>query len=367
MSTVLRLRLKQFRTYEDARLDLAPGINVIHGGNGEGKTNLLEALYFACTARSFRTSNERELVRFDCKTTRVEIDVGAADGNHQIAIGLTPGDRKLIQVDDAEVERISEHPARPLVSVFTPDRLELIKGTPALRRAHIDTVVSALWPARSQTRRSYARALAQRNALIARIRHGGSTTSLAAWDLELALHGIALRNDRAAAVSFVAERYPEVAGELGLSGASELRYRPRTQATDAEEFVAELAQRHASDLDRGFTQHGPHRDDLGFLRGARELRSYGSQGEQRLALLGLLLAERETLTAERGAPPLMLLDDVMSELDGDRRTHLMSRLDDGGQSLITTADLGQIPPTQAKPATVRVAGGLLHAGLELAA
>ena len=367
MSTVLRLRLRDFRTYEDAKLELGPGANVIHGANGAGKTNLLEALYFGCTARSFRTSNEREIVRFDAKTTRVDVDVRAADGEHSIAIGLTPGDRKLIQVDESDVERIAEHPGRPLVSVFAPDRLELIKGTPALRRAHIDAVVSGLWPSRTSTRRAYAQALAQRNALIARIRHGGSTSALHAWDLELATHGIALRNDRAKAMDLVAGRYPAIAEELGLAGASELKYRPRTKAETAEQFATELTERHQSDLDRGFSQHGPHRDDLGLLRDGRELRAYGSQGEQRLALLSLLLAEREVLAEERGAPPLMLLDDVMSELDADRRERLIARLDDGGQSLITTTDLAHIPATKTKPLTIAVSGGELRPGLELAA
>jgi DNA replication and repair protein RecF len=364
MSRVLRLRLRDFRTYEDTKLELGPGATVIHGANGAGKTNLLEALYFGCTARSFRTSNEREIVRFDAKTTRVEIDVRAADGDHTIAIGLTPGERKLIQVDESDVERIAEHPGRPLVSVFAPDRLELIKGTPALRRAHIDAVVAGLWPSRGATRRAYAQALAQRNALIARIRHGGSTSALQAWDLELATHGIALRNDRAKAMVMVAKDYPAVAGELGLAGESELRYRPRTKAETPEEFAAELADRHQSDLDRGFSQHGPHRDDLGLLRDGRELRAYGSQGEQRLALLSLLLAERAVLASERGAPPLMLLDDVMSELDAERRERLIARLDDGGQALITTTDLAHIPATATKPLTIGVSGGELKTGPE---
>jgi DNA replication and repair protein RecF len=108
-------------------------------------------------------------------------------------------------------------------------------------------------------------------------------------------------------------------------------------------LAVELEERRASDLDRGFTQHGPHRDDLRLLRDGRELKAFGSQGEQRLALLALLLAERDVLTEERGAPPLLLLDDVMSELDSDRRGLLVQRLDDGGQSVVTTTDLGHVP------------------------
>ncbi|MCW2994253.1 MAG: recF, partial [Conexibacter sp.] len=157
---------------------------------------------------------------------------------------------------------------------------------------------------------------------------------------------IALRDDRAAAVARVAEGFPQLATELGLAGAAGVRYRPRTKATEPAELATELHERRASDVERGFTQHGPHRDELLLLRDGRELKSFGSQGEQRLALLALLLAEREVLAAERGAPPLMLLDDVMSELDADRRGMLVARLDDGGQAVVTTTDLGHVPGAQ---------------------
>jgi DNA replication and repair protein RecF len=134
---------------------------------------------------------------------------------------------------------------------------------------------------------------------------------------------------------------------LGLNGAAELRYRPRSRAETAEGLMEELLERRASDLDRGFTQHGPHRDDLLFQRDGRDLKAFGSQGEQRIALLALLLAERAVLAEERGGPPLMLLDDVMSELDADRRALLVARLDDGGQAVVTTTDLAHVPGGEA--------------------
>lgn len=352
------LHVRDFRCYGRAEVDLGPVTTVVHGANGAGKTNLLEALYFACTARSCRTSNDREMVRFGEKTTRVRITTTAPDGAHEIAVGLTPGAPKSIRVDGALAEVFSEHPARPLVSVFSPDRLELVKGPPTLRRAHIDAFVAGLWPGRAANRREYAQALAQRNALLARVRHGGSTAGLDAWDLKLARHGVALRADRAAACALVATAFPPIAGELGLEGEAELRYRPRSQAADATALAAELAERRDSDLQRGFTQHGPHRDEIVLARDGRELRAFGSQGEQRMALLALLLAEREVLAAERGTPPVMLLDDVMSELDANRRERLISRLGDRGQSLITTTELAHVPGA-AGAATIEVSGGTI--------
>jgi DNA replication and repair protein RecF len=351
---VTRLRLRDFRSYAAADLALGPGLTVLHGRNGAGKTNLLEALYFGCTAHSCRTSNERELLRFGTKTTRVEVDARADDGPHSLSVGFTPGEPKRLRADGAPVERLVDVSTRPLVSVFLPDRLELVKGAPALRRAHLDQLVSALWPARSETRRAYGAALAQRNALLHRIRAGrASRASLPAWDAEVARHGVALRDDRAAALGLLDEDFTTLAEEIGLLGEATLHYRPRSKAATADELAAELADRVDSDLDRGFTNHGPHRDDLVLERDGRDLRSYGSQGEQRLGLLALLLAEREALAEARGAPPLLLLDDVMSELDPDRRERLARRIARHGQSVVTTTDLAHVPGA-ADPGVTRV-------------
>lgn len=362
MIRVQRLRVRDFRTYAAADVPVGAGLTVLHGPNGAGKTNLLEALYFGCTARSCRTTNEREVVRFDAPAARVEVDTLDGEGDrHTLSVGFAPGEPKRIKVDGAPVERLTDSPARPLVSVFLPDRLELVKGGPSGRRAHLDQLVAALWPSRAANRAQYSRAIAQRNALLGRVRAGRvGEAALDAWDAELARWGIALRDDRAAAVERVGAAYPAIAGELGLNGAAELRYRPRSRAETAEGLVEELRERRASDLDRGFTQHGPHRDDLLFQRDGRDLKAFGSQGEQRIALLALLLAERAVLAQERGGPPLMLLDDVMSELDADRRALLVARLDDGGQAVVTTTDLAHVPGGEAEGVVrLRVATGVV--------
>lgn len=345
MTRVLRVTLRDFRGYHDAEVTLGAGVTVVSGPNGAGKTNLLEGLYFGCTGRSCRTNNEREAVRFGASATRVVVAVEAEDGPHELSVGFAPGQPKRMAVDGAPVERLLDVVGRPLVSVFLPDRLELIKGAPLLRRAHLDQFVAALWPARAATRRAYAQALAQRNALIARIRSGrGSRASLSSWDLQLASHGVALIADRQRAVDAMAEPFRRLAEELGLDGDASVAYRPRSRATEGEQLAAELAERTDGDLERGFTGHGPHRDDLSTLRERHELRTYGSQGQQRLALLALLLAERETIAALRSAPPVMLLDDVMSELDGARRQALVELLRAGhGQSVITTTELDHVP------------------------
>ena len=367
---IVRLSLRDFRSYEAAELRPGAGLTVIAGRNGAGKTNLLEGVYFACTGRSCRTANEREVVRFGAQLTRLELETEDDQGRHEVSVGFQPGEAKRLRADGAPVERLTDSPARPLVAVFLPDRLDLVLGAPALRRSHLDQVVAALWPARAGTRREYSAALAQRNALIAAVRAGrAGRGSLPAWDAALARHGVELMRDRAEVVGRLRERFAAHAGTLGLEGEVELAYRPRSKAETADELAAELAERTDGDLERGFTGHGPHRDDLALRRDGRELRSYGSRGQVRLALLALLLAEREELEAERGAPPLLLLDDVMSELDATRRGRLVEVLRASGQSVVTATELGHVPGAE-DPGVVRVAiaeGRVLQAAGEQAA
>lgn len=355
-----RLLVRDFRTYPAAELRLGSGITVIQGPNGAGKTNLLEGLFVACTGRSFRTSSEREAIRFGAPLARVELHGEGDDGPHEISVGLAAGEPRRVRMDGAAIERLADAPARPLASVFAPDRLELVKGGPALRRAHLDQVVAALWPARAENRRAYGRALAQRNALLARVRTAGrGRDALDAWDAELAARGVSLMADRRQAVAELAAHFTAIAADLGLDGDPEVSYRPRSGAGTPGELAAELRERLEADLERGYTGHGPHRDELRLGRCGRELRSYGSQGHQRLGLLSLLLAERDAIAQSRGAPPLMLLDDAMSELDAQRRRRLVERLaSGGGQSVITTTDLDHVPGARDPEVTrVTVADG----------
>jgi DNA replication and repair protein RecF len=341
---VVSVQIRDFRTYARAEASLGQGLTVVHGPNGAGKSNLLEALYFGCTGRSPRTRNERELVRFGAQATRVVVHLADGARAHELGVGFEPGQPKRMTSDGAPVERLLDVEDRPLLSVFLPDRLELLKGPPALRRAHLDQVVAAIWPLRASERREYSRVLAQRNALLGGIRTGrASRATLSTWDRELARKALALSEHRMATVALLAEPFSQRAAQLGCSGAATLDYRPRSRARDEEEFVAELQARLPGDLERGFSGHGPHRDELAILRDGRELRVYGSQGEQRLALLALLLAERAVLARARRRTPLMLLDDVMSELDSERRELLADELSGGGQSVIATTDLAHVP------------------------
>jgi DNA replication and repair protein RecF len=364
---VVSIELRDFRGYSRAEARFGEGLTVLHGPNGSGKSNLLEALYFGCTGHALRTRNERELLRFGERALRVAVAVRDEDGPHELTVGYGVEDSagrpvKRMCADGVAVERLLDVETRPLLSVFVPDRLELLKGSPAPRRAHLDRLVAALWPPRAATRRAYSRALAQRNALLARIRSGhASHSTLPTWDREFARCAVALREDRARAVELLHEPFTARAAALGLAGEAAIDYRPRSRAADPDEFVAELRERLPGELERGFTAHGPHRDEFVFLRDGRDLRSFGSRGELRLALLSLLLAERSVLAPRRGRTPLLLLDDVMSELDPERRELLAQELaGGGGQSVIATTDLAHVPGAAAGNVTrLRVASGAL--------
>jgi DNA replication and repair protein RecF len=356
---VVNVQLRDFRTYARAEAHFGEGLTVVHGPNGAGKSNLLEALYFGCAGRSPRTRNERELVSFGAQATRVVVQLTEGARQHELSVGFEPGQPKRMSADGAPVERLLDVATRPLLSVFVPDRLELLKGAPSVRRAHLDQFVAAVWPARAADRLAYSRVLAQRNALLGGIRAGrASRATISTWDRQLARQAIALREHRTDAVALLVEPFAQRASQLGLAGTPSLDYRPRSRAADEDEFVAELQARLESDLERGFSTHGPHRDELALLRDGRELRLYGSQGEQRLALLAMLLAERTVLARERGRTPLMLLDDVMSELDSERRELLAHELSSGGQSVIATTDLAHVPGAGAAEVTrLRVSPG----------
>jgi len=355
---VSSVTLADFRNYEQAELSLPFGLTVVHGSVGAGKTSLLEAIYFGCVGRSCKTANERELVRFGATRTRVAVSASNGAIEHRYEVSFEPGQPKRFKVDGVRRDRLADIEERPLVCVFMPDRLELVKGPAAQRRAHLDSLVTAFWPVRHATRVSYGRALVQRNALLSR--HGrrpGSLSALAGWDRELARHALALAEDRARTVGLVAEGFSRHAADLGLASPAHVRYRPRSRATSVEQFESELAAALTHDLVRGFTTHGPHRDELLFEAGGKDLRRFGSQGQQRLALLALLLAERDALAEAHGGPPILLLDDVLSELDPERRERLLEAVGDEGQALITTADPAAVSGDRA--ATVHVRAGAI--------
>jgi DNA replication and repair protein RecF len=350
---VTAIEAKPLRSLDRVRVELAPGIVSVIGPNGAGKTNLIEALYFALTGRSFRTSDRRDMIPFGGSLARAEATIRDEDGLERTllaAISRTEGRRHLLDGNPADPATLAR--SRPPVAVFSPDRLMLVKGPPAERRAHLDGFVAARWAARAELRKRYGQAVAQRNALLSRLGAGyGSQEDLRIWDIGLADAAAPLIEARREAVDELAAPFTAAAVELGSEDAA-LEYAPRATGS-AEEIRAGLEERREQDIKLGRSSWGPHLDELKLSAGGRSLRRYGSQGQQRTALLALLFAEREALLQARRVTPLLLLDDVMSELDPGRRERLVARLGAGGQVLITAADEEQVPPV-ARESVVRM-------------
>ena len=320
---------------------------LVVGRNGVGKTNLLESLHVATQGFSPRTRQDAQLIRFGEDAGRITLS-GLRPAPVEIAVTLRQGQAKEARLNGAKLPSSESLRREVSTLVFTPDRLAVVKGGPAARRAYFDRVLARLFPARAGVPQDYLAALAQRNAALRRVQLGLSgRDALEPWTERIAALGAALVEQRRVALAQLAPGFTERAEELGLPDAR-LEY-------DAEPPTVELLEARLSrDLERGATGVGPHLDDVLVASGDRDLRQYGSQGEQRLAVLSLLLAEAELLPT----PPLLLLDDVLSELDLGRREVLARRLAGMGQTMITATHRSALPiePSQVvevEPGTAR--------------
>jgi DNA replication and repair protein RecF len=316
---------------------LQPGLVLAVGPNGAGKTNLLEALHVATQGFSPRTRSDAQLIRFGERAARVGVRGRRAGAPLELEVTLENGAGKRAKLNGAPLRAAEQLRAETATLVFTPDRLGVVKGAPAARRAYFDRALGRLSPAKAQLPQEYAAAVAQRNASLRRVAAGlSSRDALAPWTEQVAVLGADLVAARKEALALLGPPFAARAGELGLPDA-ELRY-------DGEPpTVAELEGRLDRDLDRGVTGAGPHLHDVVVASGPRDLRSFGSQGEQRLAVLAFLLAEGELIADRRGTPPLLLLDDVLSELDPERRRILAARVATAGQAFVTATDAAMLP------------------------
>jgi DNA replication and repair protein RecF len=274
-------------------------------------------------------------VRFGAEAGRVTLRGTRGASPVETEVTLTPAAGKRAALNGAKLRAAELLRTELQTLVFTPDRLSIVKGAPAVRRAYFDRALGRLVPARSSLPAEYGAAVGQRNAALRRIAQGLSSREAAApWTAQVAELGLALTEARRETIAALDTPFHERAEELGLEHAG-LRY-------DAEApTVAALEARLDRDLDRGTTGLGPHLEDVALFAGNRDLRSFGSQGEQRVTVLSLLLAEAVLIEERRGVPPLLLLDDVLSELDRRRRTVLVGLLP-AGQTLVTATEAGVV-------------------------
>jgi DNA replication and repair protein RecF len=332
---------------------LEPGLVLVVGPNGAGKTNLLESLHVGTQGFSPRTRADVQLVRFGERSGRIALRGSRGESGVELEVTIAVGEGKRAKLNGAPLRAAEQLRSEVATLVFTPDRLAVVKGGPAARRAYFDRAFGRLAPARAQLSTEYAAALAQRNGSLRRIAAGYSLRdALAPWTEQVATLGRQLVEARSEVLALLAPGFAERAEELGLP-AARMTYEGEPPTLEA------LEARLDRDLERGATGLGPHLDDVLLTSGTRDLRSFGSQGEQRLTVLALLLAEAELIAERRGYAPLLLLDDVLSELDPGRRRVLAERVQKAGQTLVTATQASSLPVDPAQ--LLEVTPGLVRA------
>jgi DNA replication and repair protein RecF len=385
---IRRLTLTNFRNYRSQELDLPKGPVLLLGDNAQGKSNLLEAVFLLATTRPERAQTDGELVHWDALSdpqpvARVTAEVERADGPVQleVAVAARPNESGPERTPASKRLRVNGLPRNragvtgQLIAVlFTTDDMTLISGAPAERRRYLDVTLSQLEPAYLRALQRYNKVITQRNALLKRIQEGEATAEeLSFWDDELSREGAVIVAERAKAVEALARlareshaRLSDNAEQLGIAYQPRLEGWDGARASEASPEEIENALREAfeagrrRDIGAGLTLSGPHRDDLSFTLNGVAASSFASRGQQRTAALSLRLAEARFMVERRGDVPVVLLDDVLSELDEGRRRAVIESLGEWDQLLVTSADadrFGEGMPAGA--AVFRVAGGVV--------
>jgi DNA replication and repair protein RecF len=358
------LSLTNFRNYSRLELSLPARLSLFQGANAQGKTNLLESIHLLATARSPRAAAERELINWlalqsPLPYARLAAEIGDGQRTDRLELVLElsgngsagPVVRKQVRINGVAMRSLDVI-GRLRVVLFLPEDLSLVAGSPGERRRYLDIALCQIDPAYCRSLTNYNKALQQRNALLKRLRdEGGDAGQLAFWDSQLAAHGgqvLVRRSGAVGALDAIArQKHRELSG-----GAEWLKlvYLPSpalpftTPGEAAEVFAERLGTHRSRDIATGTSLAGPHRDDLAFLVEERDLRAYGSRGQQRTAALALKLAEVQMMRDITDDSPLLLLDDVMSELDEVRRHALLDALEGVDQALVTTTDWGDFSP-----------------------
>ena len=347
-----------FRNYGACNLDFSSMINVFYGQNAQGKTNILEAIFYSAFGMSHRTFTEEDLLKLGCKEMAVGVEYDSFSGLHEIKIKKFQQlgrNKKEIFLDGAKVKP-KEHYGSLNAVMFSPEDLQLVKGEPSLRRRFFDMQIAQTDPIYYDLLVKYNRVVQQRNKLLKEIRDNeGSSTQLQPWNKEFIALATAIAKKRQLAL----EKLKVIAGEIyaSITGNKEIltiKYElkanngellyPENDFEDWEIFYTQkLAERERIDILRGNTGIGPHRDDIVLLLNDMSLKSFGSQGQQRSGALALKLSQLEYVCREIGEFPILLLDDVMSELDNSRRAQLLMFIDGKVQTFITVNDRELIP------------------------
>lgn len=334
------LKLSNFRNYKSARLEFSPYTNVIYGNNAQGKTNILEAVYLFSQGRSHRARSDRELIRFGEGFAKLNLEFSDERRDYSGQMQILKNGRKAVSVNHVHIVKLSALMNYLNVVMFSPEDLDLVKGSPGVRRRFIDSSISQLYPSYLSSLIDYNKALNQKNSLLKLLRARGvvSDPTLDIWNEQLAENGARIMRARlefSELIETAAKKIQvEISGEqLGI------KYVPsiKTDEITAQAVLEKLKEYERREIDAASSLHGIQRDDIEIYVNEREVRLFGSQGQQRTAALSLKIAQADYIKEVKGEYPVLLLDDIMSELDINRRMYLAERIRDK-QVLITSTD-----------------------------
>ncbi len=343
------LYLKNFRNYEEETIRLCPGINIFFGENAQGKTNILESIYLLSMGKSYRTMKYNEMIRWDKDLCRVYLSFVKEDVKGDIDFFIKRNQKKQIKINGVRIEKISDILGKINTVMFSPDHMKIIKEGPGERRRFIDSILSQVKPKYYHNLIKYLKILEQRNILLSdEKKKKDLEKTLDVWDEQLIDYGSRIIKDRYIFINNIGKIACEINNQL--SGGKEkliVEYKPSVSTAayslkDIKECYEDIILKgRQRDMKRGNTSWGPHRDELTLSIKEKELRSYGSQGQQRSALLSLKLAETIFIKEETGSKPVLLLDDVFSELDGSRQNYLFENIKDM-QVILTCTEISKV-------------------------
>lgn len=331
------LELKNYRNYDRLIIEFSSGTNILYGDNAQGKTNILEAVYLGATTKSHRGSKDKEIIRFGENESHIRIHLMKQDIGHQIDMHLKKSRTKGVAIDRIPIKRSSDLLGFVPVIFFSPEDLSIIKNGPSERRKFLDIELSQLEKMYLHQLSSYNKVMAQRNNLLKQLVYQRELLdTLDSWDLQLVKYGSEVIRYRRKFIEDLNEIIREI--HKNLTGKKEKIVLKYDYSVNYDEFLTVLQRKREIDLKYASTGAGPHRDDIEFLVNGIDIRRFGSQGQQRTAALSLKLAQIELVKRQTGETPILLLDDVLSELDSSRKNYLLDSIKDI-QTLITCTGL----------------------------
>jgi len=330
------LKLINYRNYEELKVEFTKGINVIYGENGQGKTNIIESIFICATGKSHRTSHDIELINKNAGEFNIKMNYINNIGERKIEFKYNNNKQKSILINEINIRKISELIGKFNAVIFSPEDILIVKQSPALRRRFIDITLSQIRPVYFYNLQQYNKTLNQRNSLLKQIKRNKSyIETLEIWDNTLVCYGKEIIKARREYIEGLEKHINSI--HYYISGEKENIELKYINNVDEEEFALKIKQCVNSDIERETTTFGPHRDDIVYLLNGENLKIYGSQGQQRTAVLSSKLAELEIMKEEIGEEPVLLLDDVLSELDENRQRYLFKKIGNL-QTFITCTD-----------------------------